>query len=367
LITMVKLWGNCGDFGCWVGELPTGCKLCKKGLKSVVFLTGLCSESCFYCPVSNERRGRDVTYINDELVNNFDELISEVKACGSRGVGITGGEPLLRFSRLIQVIKVLKENFSTGFHIHLYTSGKQLTESMLKELVNVGLDELRIHPVDEVSIKVLKKVITKFVGSLSLGIEVPAIPGRFEWLKGLVLMANDLGLEFVNMNELEVSESNVDELIMRGYRPSAERFMSAEGSHETALRVIEWVMNEGLSITVHYCPAIFKDRYQYRLRMILRGLNTKRPHEALTTEGTLLYIRTDIRTYISLSKELRKVCIKGNNVYLNVCDVLNDESLLKELVGRAYVVEAYPTKVRRVLNEVPIEDFNANEYVVMRC
>jgi len=37
--------------------LPVGCKLCRKGSKLVLFVTGVCNNSCFYCPVSREKIG----------------------------------------------------------------------------------------------------------------------------------------------------------------------------------------------------------------------------------------------------------------------------------------------------------------------
>lgn len=57
-------------------DLPTGCKLCLMGLKSILFITGLCNVKCFYCPVSRERIGRDVIYINDKIINKFPEDIT---------------------------------------------------------------------------------------------------------------------------------------------------------------------------------------------------------------------------------------------------------------------------------------------------
>jgi pyruvate formate-lyase activating enzyme-like uncharacterized protein len=47
------------------GGVVRGCELCLLGAKSVIFITGLCPLSCPYCPVSAERFGKDVMYVND--------------------------------------------------------------------------------------------------------------------------------------------------------------------------------------------------------------------------------------------------------------------------------------------------------------
>jgi len=42
------------------------CELCYVGLKAVIFITGVCDENCYYCPVDRDRFGRSVIYVNDE-------------------------------------------------------------------------------------------------------------------------------------------------------------------------------------------------------------------------------------------------------------------------------------------------------------
>lgn len=74
-----------------IGNLAKGCKLCVKGEKSVLFVTGLCSKHCFYCPVSEKKWNKDVIYINEWPTRKTEEVIQEIKFCSSKGVGITGG------------------------------------------------------------------------------------------------------------------------------------------------------------------------------------------------------------------------------------------------------------------------------------
>ncbi len=314
------------------------------GLKSVIFVTGSCPENCYYCPISLEKRGRDVTYANEVRVESVNDVIAEVSTSGSKGAGLTGGDPLLKLKYLKELIKVLKDFFGRDFHTHLYTSGILLTEDSLRELVRVGLDELRIHVTGPHSWRALEKAV-KFKGRLDVGVENPALPGSSRELKELVRRVREVGGEFVNLNELEFSESNYESLILRGFR--ASEGVAAEGSEEVAIEVLKWVEEEGLDINVHYCPARFKDRYQFRLRLVRRALRTRRVFEEIGP-GTVRWA-----SVISCPEDLIRELLAKGLLFKSGSELLGREDLLKALGCKYSVIEAYPTTPRRILNEYP--------------
>lgn len=269
------------------GELPEGCKLCLRGLKTVVFVTGLCPRDCFYCPVSSEKRGRDVFFVNERPVREVKEVIAEVLSCGSRGAGLTGGDPLARLDRTLAVIKALKSFFGDRFHIHMYTSGRALTREVLARLEEAGLDELRLHP-EARDVQRLLATLKEGKPSLHVGFEIPVFPdGVDEALRFLEEVASCEYVSFVNLNELEFSESNSAELRARGYRLS-EDWRSAEGSREAAMKVLEEAERRGWGLSLHFCPALSKDRFQFGLRMYRRGVRVALPHETVSDDGTVL-------------------------------------------------------------------------------
>jgi len=59
--------------------LSEGCRLCYKGTKMVLFVTGICGKNCFYCPVSEERKEKDVVFANEKRVEKDDDVIEKVK------------------------------------------------------------------------------------------------------------------------------------------------------------------------------------------------------------------------------------------------------------------------------------------------
>ena len=120
------------------GPLIKGCRQCVKGQKTVLFITGICNRNCYFCPISDKKKNVDDVYANEWKIKSKDELIKEITLCNSKGVGITGGDPLLKVDRCVDYIKTLKIKFGKKFHIHLYTSLKNLTELKLKKLHESG-------------------------------------------------------------------------------------------------------------------------------------------------------------------------------------------------------------------------------------
>lgn len=272
------------------GNLPNGCKLCLRGFKSVIFITGICPSDCFYCPISLKKRGKDIFLVNErevKLDNRLNELIAEVLTSGSRGAGITGGDPLAKPERTEKVLAELKDVFGSSFHVHIYTSGKTLSTQLLLKLEKLELDELRLHT-DLRNLNRVLGILRATRPSFDMGFEIPVMPGEVDaTLKFIDIISDYDFISFINLNELEFSESNSLKLRERGYELS-HNGKTAVMSYETALEVLNMVEACGLPLNVHFCPASSKDNYQTRLRFYRRGIMCAKPHELPSDEGTLL-------------------------------------------------------------------------------
>ncbi|RLE56322.1 MAG: hypothetical protein DRJ40_06055 [Thermoprotei archaeon] len=277
-------------------DLPTGCRLCLRGRKSVIFITGLCNVKCFYCPIDESRFGVDVVAVNDVPVplGNEDEMLEciarECEVCCSYGVGITGGEPSLVIDRVAKVVTYLRNCFGEDFHVHIYVHARGIDSEVAKHLVTL-CDEVRVHSLscDEIrrALRYLEVVRKAEASRAVLGIEVPVIPGQVQHYVDLVRVARECGASFVNLNELEMT--GVGELKLRelGYRIRANSLTAVLGSYETGVRVIEEISRRGLDITVHLCTAEAKDSVQLRTRLYMKSTVTTMPHEEVTDEGTI--------------------------------------------------------------------------------
>ncbi|WP_243665665.1 radical SAM protein [Vulcanisaeta sp. JCM 16159] len=202
------------------GEFARGCRQCQLGIKSVLFITGVCPLNCFYCPVSRDRFGRDVMFINDRPINKFPgDIIDELDRAGSNGLAITGGDPIMVVDRVVELVRLLKDIYGQGFHIHMYTHALNINEEAIKKMAGSGIDEVRIHAINPAQLngKLSLLRVLKDAG-IELGLEVPALP-RFEGeiIKvAEVLITNGL-ISFVNLDELDVSPANINNLISMGY------------------------------------------------------------------------------------------------------------------------------------------------------
>lgn len=270
------------ETGSFYNYLSEGCKLCQEGAKMVLFVTGLCPKSCFYCPLSDERRGKDVVFANERPVESDSDVLEEAELMDALGTGITGGEPLLKTERVLHYIRLLKSAFGSEHHIHLYTSLAPEREK-LKKLADAGLDEIRFHPPQE-SWEALKQSPyaeairnAKDLG-IETGIEIPALRGA----EKAASFAEETGI-FLNLNELEFSDNNSRALLGRGLSLESDSSNAAAGSREYA----KAALCSGKK--VHFCSSTYKDAVQLRKRLQRIAKNTAREFDEITEDGTLMY------------------------------------------------------------------------------
>ena len=357
----------------YVSPLSPACKMCAKGSKMVLLVTGMCSKNCFYCPLSFKKIGKDRIFADEwelEDEKDTDKLIQEAKYIEATGAGITGGDPLIVWNRTKNYISILKDYFGSDFHIHLYTSGTKNKEH-IKELVSAGLDEIRFHPVPNYWNKMDKSPIYKSIkialeNDVDVAIEIPALPDKQKEMLLLIEWANSVGIRWINLNELEFSETNAEELKVRGFDVKDDISAAVKGSQESAFEVINKVAEDGFEIGVHYCSSSFKDGIQLKNRIKRRAKNVSKKYDIVSDEGTLLkgiiYSKKD-----SLEKVfkmlIRDFKIKEEFIFINLKKKRIEiapwiiEKISKELKKRGfecYLIEEYPTADALEVEKIPL-------------
>ena len=291
------------------GPLAKGCAECKEGRKMVLFVTGLCRFRCFYCPVSPNRNQRDGTYVNERRVLSDDDLIEEARAMGATGTGITGGDPLGAIDRTEHYVRLLRETFGPSHHLHLYTH--EPNGEKLRRLAAAGLDELRLHiphylwgslnGAGAAYRKVLEDAPT---WGLRRGVEIPVLPEKETELRRLLQSLGEIPVDFVNLNELEYSETNAEGLDARGYHVAPGTGWGVQGSRAVADRIVREVR---VGVPIHYCSSGFKDGVQLRQRLIRRADRTAPPYAETTDEGTVVYGIVELPTPADLDAAARRI------------------------------------------------------------
>ena len=259
--------------------LSQGCILCHQGAKMVLFVTGRCHRTCWYCPLSSERKGTDTVFANEHPVDIPAQIIEVAESMSALGTGITGGEPLLVLEKVTAYCRQLKKHFGKEHQIHLYTA-KAPTDAELAEMQGL-VDEIRLHPPHECWEKILE---SDFIRSakrakemgFDIGIEVPALPGLELLIPALPY------LDFLNINELEWGESNAYQMRERGYELADELHNAIDGAKG-------WAEELCRHDKVHWSSSAFKDSVQLRERLKRIAQNTARPFDEITDDGTIVY------------------------------------------------------------------------------
>lgn len=272
-------------FSYLIGKLPEGCSMCVRGEKLVLFETGFCNNSCAYCPISEQKKNKDVTFANEMPAKRDSDIITEAKECRSMGAGITGGDPLTRVERTARHIRQLKKEFGKAFHIHLYTVPNLITTDKLAKLYKAGLDEIRIHPnIDDDRLWHKISLLKKF--KWKAGMEIPVIPGKNNETKKLLDFSKDK-VDFVNLNELELSETNESRLSQMGLTQRRLFAYEVKGSQEMGKRLMKYCLKKGFK-QVHFCTVKLKDGVQLYNRIRRRAGNTAYSFDIRQKNGVLI-------------------------------------------------------------------------------
>jgi len=357
----VREWERASRFA---GRLPKGCSLCARGSKMVLLVTGRCSSGCFYCPLSEAKMGRDVSYANERPIDNVEEAIEEARSIDAEGTGVTGGDPTGAMTRTTGMIWALKSEFGKDHHIHLYTA-RPLGREELRELRRAGLDEIRFHPpvdaledVETAGYAEAVAIATEL--GMEAGYEIPVLPDCEDQLRVFLRSLVDApGAPFVNMNELEFSSTNAEALRIREYLIRSDISAAVSGSEELAVRMVDEFGPAGLRI--HYCSAAFKDGIQLRRRLGRRAKNVVRPHELVTSDQTLLkgVVETDdpegVARHLQASYDVPPdlMVVDRERGLLELAPWVIEE-LEEDIDGDCYLVEEYPTWDRLEVERTPV-------------
>ncbi|HTS33076.1 MAG TPA: radical SAM protein [Thermoplasmata archaeon] len=335
------------------GALSPACTQCAEGRKMVLFVTGVCRFRCFYCPVSPQRNQKDVVYANERRVLCDADVLEEARSIGAGGTGITGGDPLGVVDRVAHYVQLLKTEFGPTHNIHLYTH--EPNPAKLERLARAGLDEFRLHiphylwgPLasDGGAYRAVLERAPSW--GIRRGVEIPVLPEKEAELRRLLRTLDEIGVDFVNLNELELSETNEEKMHERGYALDPGAGWGVRGSRQLAERLVR---ESRLSVPVHYCSSRFKDSVQMRQRFLRQAERTAPAFAARTDDGTVVLGVVEAAGPTDLPRWASRVARRAG---LGPDDYRVD-------VGRRRV-ELAPERLRRAARRLPWPAFEVEVY-----
>ncbi len=190
----------------------------------------LCNLRCIYCSVREIHK----KVIRRLTVNEWKKVIDTLEEWGAGQVTFTGGEPLIRFNELLELIKYTSNK---AIAMSLSTNGTLLTRDKAKQLYNAGLrliqlsldsnireinDSLRGKGVTD---KVIEKVRMLIDMDFTVGIDTVVSKKNINHLKELALFLDDLGVPYLTLLKLKPGSLSKEQYL--SLLPSYEEYSKA--------------------------------------------------------------------------------------------------------------------------------------------
>jgi pyruvate formate-lyase activating enzyme-like uncharacterized protein len=264
----------------------------------------------------------------------------------------------VKIYRTCAYIRALKEEFGKGFHIHLYTSFDFATEQSLKMLHDVGLDEIRFHA-DLDSDALWSRIALAKKFDWDVGVEIPVMPGKQKMTEKLMKFL-DKKIDFLNLNELEVSDATANKLSEKGFRTKDSLSYGVKGSELLAKALLAFAVKNNLFYSIHYCTAKLKDAVQLSKRIAKRAKNVKKPYDILNKDG-LLTRGAIYFPYLTPSKEtsdkLALLLPSKRAMLLKKLEIFRNHLMRTYGIPPA-LIDIDPTRIRLLTNIKVVSDLN---------
>ncbi len=247
-------------------RISSACLACQTGEGSTTFFISLkCHRDCFYCFNPNQE---GYEYFRDHTR----DVVSELQALDTSGapvrhLALTGGEPLLEKDETIRFFQEARQDFP-DVYTRLYTCGDHLDRATLQALKEAGMNEIRFslrlmdtakaqqHTYDQIALA------REYIPNVM--VEMPVLPGTLEEMKGVLRELERLDIFGINLLELCYPLHNAEAFRKQGYLIKSKPYrvlynywyagsLPVAGSETECLDLVEFALDEGFKLGVHYC------------------------------------------------------------------------------------------------------------------
>lgn len=250
----------------YVNRISPACLACQTGLGSATFFISLkCHRNCYYCFNPYQEN-------YEFFIANKRDLIQELEEIHRSGqkvkqLALTGGEPLLYKQDALAFFAYAQEHFPKAY-TRLYTSGDHADAQILEGLRDAGLDEIRfsirMHDLEKGQRYVFDRIALAKSYIPHVMVEMPVLPGTFQIMKEVLLELDRLDIYAINLLEFCFPFNNAEAFRQRGFRLKNRPYrvlydywyaggLPIAGSEQVCLDLVEFALDQGLKLGVHYC------------------------------------------------------------------------------------------------------------------
>ncbi len=255
-----------GAASLWSGWISPACIACRTGEETATFFISLkCTRQCYFCFNVNQE---DYAYHRA----HERDIASELRAAHAAGarfrhLAVTGGEPCLHPDALLAFVRCAKELYP-GVHVRVYTSGDLLSDELLDELRDAGLDEIRFSVKQEEGAASREETLGRIAAAVAripdTMVEMPVIPGTLGEMKELLVSLDRIGVRGINLLEFCFPLANAEAFEERGFTLRRNPYvipynywyaggLPVSGSEASCLELLRFASDRSLTMGVHYC------------------------------------------------------------------------------------------------------------------
>jgi pyruvate formate-lyase activating enzyme-like uncharacterized protein len=254
------------DKSIYIHQISPACVACREGIGSATFFISLqCNRDCYFCFNPNQENYQYYTQHKRNLTQELDQI----HASGHQlhHLALTGGEPLLHLDESIEFFQKAKQNFPDA-HSRLYTCGDFIDDDSLQRLKEAGLEEIRfsirLHDRVEGQQDTLERIALSKKYIPSVMVEMPILPDSYDRMKEILIELDRIGISSINLLEFCFPFRNARTFRNKGYQIKNPPYrvlynywyaggLPIAGSEQVCLQLIEFAIDEGLKIGIHYC------------------------------------------------------------------------------------------------------------------
>ncbi|MCJ7433442.1 MAG: radical SAM protein [Anaerolineales bacterium] len=254
------------DKSIYINRISPSCVACQTSIGSSTFFISLkCHRDCFYCFNPNQENYDYFREHTRDTIAELDELRQTNPRMGH--LALTGGEPLLYKDETYRFFEHARELYPAS-HTRLYTSGDHIDRATLEALQKSGLKEIRfsirMHDLAKGNRHTYDNIALAREYIPSVMVEMPVLPGTLDEMKEILRELDRLGIFGINLLEFCFPRNNPGVYREKGYKLKARPFrvlydywyaggLPIAGSETVCLDLIDFALESGLKLGVHYC------------------------------------------------------------------------------------------------------------------